>query len=282
VIRTIREGDRWSLQTALIHLRHPETGRRVRLMSMIHIGEPKFYTRVNEIIAEHDGVVLFEGLGQLSEEEVEGLTAEERKVYDSLRPLNDAYRRLAAALDLVAQPDALMQPGANWVRADLPLKRLLAIWVEQRLPLLPAMDAASRALEGAFFKRATRLLLLQEPLILGAFRAMRGWSPAIGRLSRLLVEERNAAAISVFDETAAEKDVLFVYGAGHIAGLLDALKQRGYRPAARDWFTAHTERIAFTDLFDAAAGVWRWASARPRNGNGAGSAPPPARRTHTH
>ncbi len=268
MIRTIREGDRWSLQTALLHLRHPQTGRRVRLMSMIHIGEPKFYTRINELIDEHDGLVLFEGMGQLTEEEKEGLTPDERRVYDTLMPLNDAYRRIAAALDLVAQPDALQKPGPNWVRADLPLKRLLAIWADRQLPLLPVMDAATTALQGALFKRTTRLLLLQEPFILAAFRHVRGWSPALGRLSRLLVDERNEAAIGVFDGTPQEQDILFIYGAGHIQGLLDALEQRGYRKAGRDWFTAHTERIAYTDVFDAASGIWRWASGRPRNGAG--------------
>ena len=264
MIRTIREGDRWHLQTALIHLRHRESGRRVQLMAMIHIGEPRFYTRVNEVIAEHAGLVLFEGLGQLTEAEVASLTPDERRVYDSIAPLTDAYRRLAAALDLVAQPDALTKPGPNWVRADLPLRRLLTIWSERRLPLLPAMDAAGRALENAFLKRATRLLLLQEPFILGAFRMLRGWSPALGRLSHLLVDERNEAAMQAFDSTPPEQDILLIYGAGHVAGLLVALERRGYREVARDWFTAHTERIALTDLFDAATGIWRWASASSR------------------
>jgi hypothetical protein len=185
VIRTIREGDRWSLQTALTHLRHPQTGRRVRLMSMIHIGEPLYYTRLNEVIAEHDGLVLFEGLGQLTEAELNELTPDERKVYEAIAPLNDAYRKIAAALDLVAQPDALAKPGPTWIRADLPLKRLLTLWAQRRLPLIPAMEAASRTLESPIFKRTTRLLLLQEPLILSAFRLLSGWSPALGRPSAM-------------------------------------------------------------------------------------------------
>lgn len=273
VIRTIREGDRWKLQTALVHLRHPD-GRSVRLMSMIHIGEAKYYTRVNEVIADHDGVVLFEGLGQLTPEEVESLTPEERRVYDSLAPLNEAYRKIAAALDLVAQPDALAKPGPNWIRADLPLKRLLQIWAERRLPLIPAVDTAGKALENALFKRATRFLLLQEPLILGLFKLVRGWSPAVGRLGALLVDERNAAAMTAFDALPADSNVLFLYGAGHIDGLVTALRGLGYRPAGRDWFTAHSERIAFTNVFDTAADIWR------RSGGGRGprrpaASPPP-------
>ena len=257
MIRTTREGDRWSLQTALIHLRHRQTGRRVSLMAMIHIGEARYYARLNEIIAEHEGLVLFEGLGQLTGEEVAALTPDERKVYEAIAPLTEAYRRLAAALDLVAQPDALTKPGTDWLRADLPLQRLLTLWAERRLPLLPAMDAASRVLDSPLLKRGTRLLLLQEPLILGAFRLLRGWSPQIGRLSALLVDERNTAALAVFDATPADRDVLLIYGAGHVPGLLVELERRGYRERARDWFTAHTERIALTDWLDVAAAWWK-------------------------
>jgi hypothetical protein len=261
VIRTTREGDRWNLQTAVIHLQHRQSGRRVRLMSMIHIGEPRYYARLNELIADHDGLIFFEGLGQLTDEEIAALTPEERKVYDAIAPLTDAYRKIAAALDLVAQPDALTKPGPTWIRADLPLSRLLKEWAARRLPLIPAMEAASKTLESVFFKRTTRLLLLQEPLILGAFRILRGWSPSIGKLSALLVDERNDAAIATFDATPSDQDALIIYGAGHMPGLLAMLRERGYQQTARDWYTAHTERIAYSNLLDHALDWWRKAAA---------------------
>lgn len=268
MIRTTRDGDRWNLQTALVHLRHRQSGRRVRLMSMIHIGEAVYYTRLNEILAEHKGLVLFEGLGQLSEDEIAALTPDERKVYDTIAPLNAAYRTFAAALDLVAQPDALMKPEANWVRADLPLKRLLKLWAERRLPLLPAMEAAGKALDSVMFKRTARFLLLQEPLILGVFRLVRGASPGIGRLSTLLVDERNEAALQAFDATPAEQDVILVYGAGHVPGLLTALGKRGFRETGCDWFTAHSERIALSNVLDVATEWFRPRQGRRESGAG--------------
>lgn len=263
MLRTVRDRDTWSLQTAVLHLRHTDTGRRVQVMSMIHIGEAAYYTRLNELIAEHDGLILFEGLGQLTDDELASLTPEERKVWDTIAPLTDAYREIARALDLVAQPDALTKPGSTWRRADLPLARLLKLWAERRLPLLPAMGQAGKALESAFFKRTTRLLLLQEPLILGAFRALKGWTPGIGKLSDLLVDERNGAAMAVFDATPADQDILLIYGAGHVPGLVEMLRTRGYREAARDWFTAHSERIAFSDWLDVASEWWKKAAPRP-------------------
>jgi hypothetical protein len=236
-------------------------------MATIHIGEPAYYQRLNEAIADHDGLVLFEGLGQLAPEELATLTDAEKRVYESLAPLNEAYRSLAAALDLVAQPDALTKPGPNWMRADLPLRRLITLWADRRLPLIPALEAAGRSLDSGFAKRAVRFMLLQEPMILGLFRAVRGWSPALGRLSALLVDERNDAAITVFDQTPPEQSVLLIYGAGHVQGLLTALQRRGYREQARDWYTAHSERIAFTGLFDTATDWFR--GARPQSNPGA-------------
>lgn len=257
VIRTIREGDTWKLQTAAIHLRHPETGRRVTLIAMIHIGRPEYYARVTELVEEReaDGLILFEGVGELSPEEIAELPEEEQRVYESLASLNAAYRRIAASLHLVAQPDAMPRPRPGWVRADLPARELLRRWVKGRLPLIPVMDAAGQALDSALMRRATRLLLLQEPFILGAFRILRGHVSGLGRLTALLVDERNAAALDVFDTTDAGADVVMTYGAGHVPGILTGLTSRGYRETARDWFTAHEERIPGSNVLDR-VGPW--------------------------
>ncbi len=263
MIRTIREGDTWNLQTAVIGLRHPATGRRVTLIATIHIGRPDYYTRLTELVEEHEqqGLVLFEGVGELTQEEAAALPDEERRVYESLASLNGAYRRLAAALDLVAQPDVMPRPRAGWVRADLPVRELLRRWVSARLPLVPVMEAVGQVIDSALMRRAARFVLLQEPLLLSAFRLVKGWTPGVGRLAALLVDERNAAALDVFDSVDHGQDVAIIYGAGHVPGLLEGLTRRGYREITRDWFTAHTERIPFSDVLDR-VGPWFRAGAR--------------------
>ena len=257
MIRTVRERDIWRLQTAVSYLIHPDTGRRVTLISMIHIGRPDYYARVGELVEDHEGPVLFEGLGELTAEEAAALTEEERKVWQSLASLNAAYRRIAASLHLVAQPDAMPRPGPQWVRADLPVRELLHRWVKGRLPLIPVMDAAGQALDGALMRRATRLLLLQEPFILSAFQFLRGRAPQLGRLTALLIDERNEAALKAFDSVDEAKDVLMTYGAGHVPGLLAGFTTRGYRVSARDWFTAHEERIPYSQYLDRVGPLFR-------------------------
>lgn len=263
MIRTIREGEVWKLQTPAIYLRHPETGRQVVLISMIHIGRADYYARLRELVEEHAGLVLFEGLGELSPAELDDLTPDERRVYDGLATLNGAYRRLAAALDLVAQPDAMPRPRAGWVRADLPVRELVRRWLAARLPLVPVMSGTSRMLESALLRRATRLLLLQEPYLLAMFTVVWGRVPGLRRFTRVIVDERNAAALEAFDGTPPDQDVLITYGAGHIPGILAGLRARGYSETARDWFTAHTERIPFAEMLRR-RGDWFRVSCGPR------------------
>ncbi len=109
----------------------------------------------------------------------------------------------------------------------------------------------------------TRLLLLQEPFILGAFQYLKAWAPGLGRLTSLLIDERNVAALATFDAVPTDGDVLMMYGAGHIPGLLAGFTARGYRETARDWFTAHAERIPYSDLLDRASDWLRVSFGRP-------------------
>ena len=257
MIRTRRAGDTWQLQTAVIHLRHSTTGRRLTLLSMIHIGLPDYYERLGDIIAEYevDGrLVLFEGVGELPPEEAEALPEEEHQVYRSLASLNAAYQRIAASLRLVAQPDAMPKPKPGWIRADLPVRDLLRRWVKGRLPLIPAMEQAGGMLESAFMRRAVRIALLQEPLLLGAVGLLRGRLTGLGGMTHLLIDERNTAALAAFDSADGTRDAVMMYGAGHIPGLLAGFERRGFREAGREWYTAHEERIPYTDFFDRLAG----------------------------
>ncbi|MFN8559552.1 MAG: hypothetical protein U0531_20175 [Dehalococcoidia bacterium] len=154
--RTTRAGDIWSLQTVIDRMVHPQTGRRVDVVAMIHIARAEYYAEVVRLMEGRPALVLYEGVGELTPAEEEALTEDERRVYASLASLHGAYRRIAASLALVAQPDAMPKPLPDWVRADLPVRDLLERWVRGRLPLLPVMDAAGRALDSAVLRRTTR------------------------------------------------------------------------------------------------------------------------------
>ena len=249
ILRTIREGSRLHMQTAVLRLRHQETGRRLTVCSMIHIARPEFYQRIIDIINAHDGDVLFEGVGELTPEQLAELSDEQRRVYESLAQLNNVYRQIAATLGLVAQPDAMPKPRPQWVRADLPVRELLDRWLARRLPLIPLMDAGGDLFASPFTRRLVSLALLQEPYLLGALRMTRGSLFGLGRMTALLLDERNTAALAAFDALPDGNNALIMYGAGHIPGLLDGFRARGFRGDTREWVTAHTDALPFAEFF---------------------------------
>src|SRR5581483_2255611 len=103
VIRTITEHGQASLQTAVTVLDQTRSPRTVTIVSVIHIGLPSYYDELNALIARHDGAVLYEGIGSLTEDEVAALTPRERAIYERIAPLHDLYEKFAGPLGLVFQ-----------------------------------------------------------------------------------------------------------------------------------------------------------------------------------
>jgi hypothetical protein len=238
MIRTVYEGDQALLQTAVTRLSQTRNPRTVTLVACIHIGLPSYYDELNAIIAAHRGAVLYEGIGSLSQEEIEQLTPEERAIFERLVPLHELYKKLAAPLGLVFQGDALHYDREHWINADIPLRQLLAYWKDAKAPPLPLEKLTDQLLENEASRRFAIQLLLQEPLILATFNLLRTWVPPLRRMSQVLIEERNRAAIEAFDRVPPDQDALIIYGAGHMSGLLEALRDRWYWRTGESWHTA--------------------------------------------
>jgi len=238
VIRTVQEGPVACLQTAVTRLDQSRSEREVTIVSTIHIGLQSYYDELNDVIARHHGPVLYEGIGSLTEEEIADLSPEERRIYERLAPLHDLYEKFAGPLGLVFQGKALHYDREHWINADVPLRRLLTLWADQKAPPLPFDMLPEHLFESEQSKRVAAALLLEEPLILAAFNSVRSWLPGLRRFNDVLIEERNRAAIAAFDSVPADQDVLIIYGAGHVSGLLDALRERWYWRKSETWHTA--------------------------------------------
>ena len=260
VIRTTQDWNQAALQTAVIELRHRQTERRVKLVGMIHVALASYYAAVNELIAEHEaagGAVLYEGLGSLTEEEVNQLTPRERSIYRAIVPLHALYTAFAARLDLAFQEKAVHYDREHWVNADLPLRELLRRWADSGAPMLPMGDLTAERLKirdgafGSLSRGLTGFMLLQTPVMLSAITHLRGWVPPLARLSELLISDRNRAALDALEGTDPTADALILYGAGHLPGLIEGLERRGYREVNRRWLTAYTQRAPWRGVLDA-------------------------------
>ena len=212
---------------------------------MIHVGSREYYEAVGALIAAHEargGLVLYEGLGSLSEVEIAELTVQERAVYRALAPLHVLYRSLAGSLGLVFQGEALRYDRCHWIHADLPLRELVRRWAESGAPLLPFGVAGSpepAMPEGRLARALGVLMLLQTPFLLTLLRSLRARIPTLSKLAQLLVSNRNRAALDAFDAADPSRDSLILYGAGHMPGIREGLERRGFSGVGERWLTAY-------------------------------------------
>jgi hypothetical protein len=250
VIRTISEGEKSSLQTAVSRLDQSRSPREVTVVSTIHIGLPAYFDELNQVIEHHRGPVLYEGIGSLTDDEIGSLTEQERRIYERVAPLHELYEKFAKPLGLVFQGTALHYDREHWINADVPLRQLLGMWADQKLPPLPFDKIPEELFESEASKRVAMMMLLQEPLILSTFNTLRSFVPALRRFNDVLIEERNRAAIAAFDAVPADEDVLIIYGAGHVAGLMSALRERWYWRKSETWYTAFRGETPLTGLMD--------------------------------
>jgi hypothetical protein len=254
-IRTVWDLGRPALQTAVVTMRHRTESRRIVLVAAVHVGRREYFDEIQRLIDAHEvagGIVFYEGLGSLSESEVSSLDPDERAVYRTLAPLHEIYGAFARSLDLAFQGDAIRYKRNAWVNADLPLKELLHRWAESGAPLLPLGNPGSEGFsipDTGIARGLSGLTLLQTPLMLAALNGLHGHIPALGKLRELLLSDRNRAALDAIDAGEGDGDGLVLYGAGHIAGLVEGLERRGFVLGDQRWLTA------FTLEFPWAAGV---------------------------
>jgi hypothetical protein len=237
-----------SLQTAVVWMRQRQTRRLVLLVGVVHIGLPQYYAQIQALISAHEqagGVVLYEGLGGLTADEITGLSPPERAIYRTLAPLHDLYRTLARGLGLVFQGEALRYDREHWINADLSLRELVRRWSEAGAPTLPLSlaGAGEVAFPRGWVGEATgATMLLLTPALLRVMSGLSARIPTIGRLRELLLSDRNRTALDAMEAATPNRDVIILYGAAHLTGLMQGLARRGFTADTAAWYTAYARR----------------------------------------
>ena len=244
-------------------------GPKVRLVAAIHIADRKFYEEVQAIL-DADTVVLYEGVGTRRDEFKEKAPG---------RRADALYTKVADALGLISQYEGIDYRREHFHNADLTqgemLSRLRGDTLTTPKPEGPdqALGAPAKQAEAkyqqmmeamrgggltgvfadlglAFIKANPRLRMTLKLGIMGADPAAseKELSQKLGgesgaRVARLIVDERNQAAISglrrhIGQRKTGETVALF-YGAAHLAAIEEALQRRfGYVPEKTDWLVA--------------------------------------------
>lgn len=244
-------------------------GPKVRLVAAIHIADRKFYEQVQAIL-DADTVVLYEGVGNKRDDF--------KKQAPGRRP-DALYTKVADALGLISQYEGVDYRREHFHNADLTQGEMRARLRGDTLTTPkpegpdqvlgpPAKQAEAKfnlmmdAMQGgglsglfadlglAFIKYNPRLRTSMKLAIMGTDPAtsekelgkkLGGESGA--RVARLIVDERNQAAISglrryIGQRKTGETIALF-YGAAHLAAIEEALQRRfGYVPEKTEWLVA--------------------------------------------
>lgn len=236
------------LQSPVVRFENPHTGRSVTVVATSHTGSAGYYEQLRAVINKIESggaVVCLEGVGSASEQELAAASDEERAAlgrYQASRaPASDLSLAACRYLGWVDQTAALGS-SPTWRNADMTKLEL----VRRAGP----RNLLSLHVPGDEFTRMTHDR--QEALAAGGYAivvrlAQYGWmfdpfrsllvrlvGDAHRRLEHVEVEGRNGHVLA---SLPPESDAVLPWGAGHMRGLAQGLRQAGYRRRETTWVT---------------------------------------------
>ncbi|MFV2019340.1 hypothetical protein [Micromonospora sp. LOL_023] len=217
------------VRTPITPFTHPDSGRRIIVVSTAHYGEAAYYhTLLNEITAyQHDGfTVHYENSHHQRPDDQP--TTTEQTVLAELTDMRELGALRMSALGWVYQPAILHRP--DWHRTDLTdldIIRLVGTetmrrYINRHLKLLtwPDHQPWGFARHQALFAFGNRLAArLPTPNPTRTAKA--------DPLTHVLLHTRTQTAIDA--ATATTDDLVMVWGARHLPGITTALTTAGYQ-----------------------------------------------------
>ncbi|MDR2863126.1 MAG: hypothetical protein LBV54_04515 [Puniceicoccales bacterium] len=273
--RFVRTGeDDFSMQMAVrTFVPTRRAGPSITLISAVHIGSESYYAQLQKIL---DGkrLLLFEGVS----EDPDAF----KRIAETGEHNEGLYDYIAKASGLTVQASSIKYNRRHFKNADLSLKamrRILDREIEGGGPKAAAAKEAAQLMgevegllvgEGGFSMLAVRGLLglMQDNaplrtlflLHLGTVEDSQAvlsslGTPGVRRLERLILHDRNAAAMSILRQAMkgeeAPASIGIFYGAAHMPGMETILRlETDYVLSRTVWlnaFTVHPKAAGLTD-----------------------------------
>lgn len=258
-----------------------EEGQEVALIGAVHVADPAYYARLNQLFRQYD-LLLFEmigGEGLQRQEELRrkldrskplgGLTLEEAREWNRmmawrkkhsrdemsflLKLLGKAYQELSEKLDLQTQHDGIDYSPAHFIHADMTVREFREAQARkgESFAKLMIKSVLSSAAEKPARYRPNELKMLTD-LVSGNTVGLKNEvmrSVASSSLEELedtvILEGRNARCLEILDQwrEKGHRRIGIFYGAAHLPGLHHELLKRGYHLKNAQWLSAwSTER----------------------------------------
>ncbi|MEZ6133830.1 MAG: hypothetical protein R3C53_02860 [Pirellulaceae bacterium] len=248
-VRVLEENKKMqSLQTAVVTYRKPgdEAGVEVTLVGAVHIAQPDYYSRLNQLFHEYDAL-----LYELVADPDAGVPDPEER---GVSPISTIQVGMKEALELTFQLDEIDYKAKNFVHADMTPEEFFT-----------TMEKRKEEYCKCFFDRWGLAWQLRTQARVATLICLRPWWPRIGdaqcaafaqqmgamdgQMAALtgedgkstLITERNAKAFQVLDREveAGKKKLGIFYGAGHLKDMHQRLvEDYGMEIVKTEWLDA--------------------------------------------
>ena len=230
------------LQVAVVHMLAPD-GRRVDLLSAVHIADPAYWTIIRQHL-ETAEVVLFELI------KPRGVSAADvlRRRRESGRASSGLQAKLARWFHLEFQLDAINYDRPHFIHADVETEQHatqktklpkelapLKLMLDQVGPYLDKFMGDDNDPKAVRLRKQYKNVSARVLGTLGS-RAAVLFGP---RLKKALIDDRNAIVAKRLAELPPHhRNVTIFYGAAHMKDIEERLTKAGYKRAGGRWINA--------------------------------------------
>lgn len=223
-----------SFETATWELNNPASGRRLVLVGMMHLGEEEYFEETSkqlETFSAKGYALHYERLKEASEKDVAGLSPKLKVNFERLRSQakNASHSKAASVLKLAYQKESLSYP-ANAENVDITdLDLFLSMGHERASKIFEAMNVAQMEVQEA------RKMLILAFRMHGIQTLLAKITPQGRAMHQVVLRDRNAHAVQAAKTTLETSNLVLVWGADHLPGLIKTFQAAGFKIEHSYW-----------------------------------------------
>jgi hypothetical protein len=227
-----------SLQTPQRVYTHPETGRRITLIGMVHVGEPRYFDQVKAVIAECEaaGAVVHSEASpkHLTDDQLLKMTPEEAEVIQEFKRGSHLIKHQVPAFGWIDQTSAFWPWPETWQFIDLSrIDMIRMTGTEKLLRFIRRINDMMDWEDNDSKKPHMYRLSIATTFRLAASNSKRVQRRLEPPVHKVLVDHRNKVAMDAVHATT--QDVVLVWGSKHLVGMEADLRDHGYVRVSETW-----------------------------------------------
>lgn len=230
--------------TPVIHLKNHQTGKEIVLIGMMHVGDKEYYQQVQKLVDSLLGYkILYEGIKKLSEEETLKLNPNEIKILKKIKKIMNNGSVISTLLRIQDQKKGL-QYDPHWICTDMTLFEFIKRLSESKTDSIFTSDTflpkKIAKFEKLLFAWMFDLALERISGIMVFAKFFGLFSKKERSLEKLIVHDRNIIATKAILAHVKDFNVVSIWGAAHLPGMVKELKKDGFRQEKKSWLVAYT------------------------------------------